>query len=225
MHHNRKAVPISISIPNVFDNIDVYNNTLLVDFNNLGQTTVTIATGHYTVTQLLSTLTSAFNAYLLARGLNQNVVVDQNSTTNKVEITSPDYPFIINHATALANLLGITSTLQGGGNVTAVPVQITPNVNTKPIILIHSTMSENNSLHFNGKESHVLAVADFSQTQRGAVKTFAATDLHQWEIDYTSHQDLRTWNFQLTDAALNPVFLPVNCRVDVVLKMISTHHQ
>lgn len=225
MHYNRKAIPISLSIPNVFDNIDAYNNTLLVAFNNLGQTTVTITAGHYTVAQLTATLAAAFNAYLQTKGLNQNVAVAQNSNTSKIEITSPDYTFQVQSSTPLANLLGITSTLQGGGNATAVPAQITPNVNTKPIILVHSTMSENNSLHFNGKESHLLAVADFSQTQRGAVKTFAATDLHQWEVDYTSHQDLRTWTFQLTDAALNPVFLPVNCRIDVVLKMISTNHQ
>lgn len=223
MHYNRKVAPVSVSIPNVFDNIDHNNNTLIVSFNNLANELVDIPTGFYTTSQLATALQTAFNSFLQGKGLPlTNVVVQQNSSTSKLEVTSPDYVFTIHALTDLAYIAGITSNMSGGGNGTAVSAAITPNVNTKPIILVHSNLSENNSLHSSGKESHLLCVADFSQTQRGAVKTFAAEDLHQWEVNYTSHQDLRTWHFQLTDANLQPVYLPTNCRIDIVLKVIST---
>jgi len=221
-----KVVPIMVSIPNMFDNITSYNNVLNITIaGTAGIITITVPPGFYDTATLLSTLQT------LIRVHQADVVVQQNTSTGLVSVISPTNKLTILFSSTLASVLGFVNfdypTGEGVFNGVTQPANgveapITPNVNTAPLVLLHCNHSENNSIHSFGKRSHLLCVLEFGNTQRGATKTFTAEDLHQWEVVYNSHRSLSAWTFQLTDAQLNPVFLPSNCSVEVFMKLIST---
>lgn len=218
IHEVQKIVPIMVSLPNIFDNITSANNTLYVNITGQPTRTITVPPGFYETADLLTTVQT------LIRVHQADVTVTQNATSRLVEVTSPTNTLTILSLGTLAPVLGFLGRDYATGETTATSVTapITPNVNTAPQILLHCNHAENNSIHSDGKRSHVLAVLEFSNTQRGATKTFTAEDLHQWEVVLNSHRDLNSWTFQLTDHMLNPVFLPGNCAVEVFMKLIST---
>lgn len=218
IHEVGKIVPIMVSLPNIFDNITPLNNVLEIIITGQPPRTITVPPGFYETADLLNTLQTLIRAH------QADVTITQNATTGLVEITSPTNTLTILSIGTLAPVLGFIGKDYATGESTATSViaPITPNVNTAPQIMLHCNHAENNSIHSDGKRSHVLAVLEFSNTPRGATKTFTAQDLHQWEVVHNSHRDLNSWTFQLTDSLLNPVFLPGNCVVEVFMKLIST---
>lgn len=228
--HVNKCVPVMVCMPNVFDNITTHNNRL--DFTlNTTTGTITITPGFYDTATLAASLQTFLNTFATGNGLGAGITVQQSATTGLFTVTSPTHTLTVHQSSTLAPVLGLIGidfttglqTIEGifqpANGFTA---NCVPNVNTAPQILLHCNHSENNSIHSDGKRSHLLAVLEFSDTQRGAQKTFSARDLHQWEVVYNSHRDLRTWTFHMTDTQLRPVFLPGNAPVEVFMKLIST---
>jgi hypothetical protein len=233
LHHIQKMVPLMVTLPNIFDNITVHNNALSIQLGT-HTTVVTIDTGFYDMTRLTSTLQAALRTFAATKTLPQDQVVQQNSTSGLIEIQSPTNPLTVYPTGQLDTVIGYTST-NTANSTASMFGSTTPNLNTHHQILLHCNQAENNSIHSTGigvdpigtkacqggKRSHLLCVLDFSDTQRGAMKAFKARDLHQWEVNYNSTRDLRTWSFQLTDNLLRPVYLPGNVPVDVYVKLIS----
>lgn len=226
LHHIQKMVPLLVTLPNIFDNITTHNNALSIQLGT-HTTVVTIDTGFYDMTRLISTVQAALRSFAATKGFPQDQVVQQNSTTGLIEIQSPTNPLTVFPTGQLDTVLGYTST-KTANSAASMFGSTTPNLNTHNQIQLHCNQAENNSIHSTGigtdkggKRSHLLCVLDFSDTQRGATKAFVARDLHQWEVNYNSTRDLRTWSFQLTDNMLRPVYLPGNAQVDVYVKLIS----
>lgn len=225
IHMCKRISPVHISIPNLFENVTVANNTLTYSVNGVvGLTTVPL--GHYDAATLLSVLSASLSTVVQAAGGGAgSVVFSINGLTSVVSVANADQATLPLKIVSPLNTLSLSPHigLQAGTtftcNTTATPVPYPAVMFPMTHVLVgcHAHF-EMKGVSSDSKPRDTIASVPLAG--RGVVSEFTPGDLESWSVDYNGYaRNVHQWGLSFTDSSYNPVFLPPNCAVDVFLRL------
>jgi len=219
---------VSCTVPNIIYNINQYNNTLSVSKDPIdllkGVSTITVPIGQYTITELLSAITTQILQADQVPPL--NITITQDSLTQKIKFTdtirfifynTTQYPSTIWSVLGFDSHVQQISIFEAGPNLWTVRAPYIPNLSGSQYVNILSNLSENNSIDGQGVKS-LLEIVSFYDTPFGSMHTQTANTAEYATIMYTQPRNLNNVIIKLVDEKYRPIDIE-NFPVTIVLKI------
>lgn len=213
----------SISLPNVFQNIDIHNNQLLFIAND-GLTsitpTITVPVGQYTINELLPVLEALINAELVALAPTASITLTFNTTINKIEFTIANFDAITlvgeSATSTIADTLGLTANL---GPVSSGTFQSIPDLSGESMVYLHSKdLFGSGTRLSNGVSVSSFASIPINVPFLGTI-TYLPDQMETNKIMFRSQTDLTTINIRLRAQDGRILELGSNHELIIVLKV------
>ena len=232
-NHVTKLIPLSIVIPNFFNNVDQYHNHLdvfvnppvdvMTDVGRLSKVDtrpvlVDVPIGNYTVPELVTALNTQLAAIqvVVAYDATKKRLSFKNSSANSVSVTTA-VPSVHN----LLNILGIDKTLVVPASTTVLAPN-TPLMAHNHLVFIHShRLAQAHGVSVVNKNL-VDCVSMVNVPYGTAALKECTTDMYATDIEFhTDTERLQTIDFFLTDQWMRKLELPSNVHWHVVFKCYS----
>ena len=216
----RKVVPVSVTIPNIFPNVNRYRNT----WQENGGPEITIPEGQYDIDSLAAAFTAASTN--LTMTVNGGVLEITNNTAGSV--------FMESKTTDIFDMLGFHDAISP---VPAFPPPGTvyrltfsaletktaglPNLGGEKMVFVTSQKLAHGSTTFGGDsvEYNILANISFHNVDYGQTAHFEVNELKSHEIDWLHHNNIDTVEMTILDSKFRPLLLPGNYHMRIVLRI------
>lgn len=224
-----KVVPIMITLPNVFDNVNTYNNFFSFNFEAEDpslQFHMIIPPGFYTRNRFIEKINSVVTTTIApgnfpAPGVKfnfdevENRITITNSTGYDLSITaSSDYWMMLGY---MAPTDYVTKTIQAGASDTA---PYLPNFGGERIVhVVMKEIARGNMVTSQGTELNVLTTVSLHNTPYGSYTSKETTDIFLEDIDYKQQNNLNDVTIELLDYRYRNLIVPHNFSVHVTLKV------
>ena len=215
-----KLVVHTITIENIFPNINKYRNTW--EEKTGGTKSITIK--NYTASELITAFNAASSEFVLSLNGDGKFVIT--STTNTTIYTTGHRD--------LFDLLGFQDQVQTVGNVHPLAVNTTsltantvPNLGGEKLVFIRSNqLVDANLCHGGDGTLHdVMTCIPLSETNYGFSKSVRANDLFIDDVEYRDEKNINTIYFEILDSKFRPLDMPSNYHLRMVLKVFHKEHK
>lgn len=223
--HTVKVVPQEVVVPNIFDNVNMYNDTLTItDLSGNVLTAGTFTHAFYTTADFLSDYNAAFGGY---------VTLTQNAS-GKISVFHhlPSQGCQLRASLDFFELLGFQSLVKSDNGKDYI-LEVTPgtiinlNANTtkpnfsgEPYVFINTKeISPDNLLASQGLSFNILKVVPLADVPHGGYAAISASDLYIHDVQYTNRTNLSSVEIQVLDHKFRVISIPENHPVTVILKV------
>jgi len=217
-----KIVPTTVSVPNIFPNVNIYNNKFSVTDDLDVTTNYEIKVGQYTLDELVAEL-NTFDVDIIFSTVDSkvNLLIDFPAT---FRTEGPDTDFF--------DLIGwtrIANAVNGGHEVLAPSTVTGPDVvnlgGEKMVFLVCDHVAPGNLIYgADGMPYDVFSAVSFHDVEYGQTSTFRAADVHVDDISFKGHSDLCTLVMELKDSKMRVLPMPSNYHIRVVFKVFHREH-
>lgn len=196
----------SIMMPNMFDNITVYNNLLVV-----AATAVYIPVGYYTITELMTVLSSLTSwTWSCTTGSNP-----------RVSVVKAGASVLFNVPEGLASVLGADPTATYAASPAATAFREPPNLLGPQIVhLSCPQLATGNHINWEGVSHNVVETMSMADTVRGSYLYHHQASIPN-QLDYHFPREISTLDFLLLDHLFRPIDLPSNYQPYIQLRIWS----
>lgn len=237
-----KIVPLFVSVPNLFGNVNRYTDTIYatietarvtrpVDLDDPGpvyfqvpktgdEKTVKVARKNYTAADLVGALDAAFAAASVPLTVTWDSAKFNYTLTN----SGSSAVFLRTEAHGLLEMLGFEGDIQVPANGTAVSPVDSANLNPIRMVFIHSNrFAPANAL--SGRLESILWWLDMKDVRYGAVATSTNnSDMFVYDVQFvTDTKSVQHYDFKLTDQHMRVLDMPDSHHWDLILKCY--HHK
>ena len=218
-----RSVIKSVHFPNLFPNIDTYNNTL---YFNVGASsyTVTLPVGRYSVATLMSTLQGAIDA----SGATTVTSISHDQDTYQLTIVTAD-PIVFLSDWSIVELTGSVSSLNNtiGGpahdDTTAATTTVLPGVlnlsGPTQIHVVSETIAGGHCCDSKGDSRSVVCIVPVDVPWGSTVHWTPQSHLLAF-VDYNGDRNLSTIDVKLTTTSGEPLTMPDNAHVEIELMAV-----
>ena len=219
LYEVKRIEPIAVQIPNVFRNVEDHNNTLYFTIDGVANT-IELTNGYYSSSELLAAISTAMSAlvgtssivFQVATLANGHLLVQNTLFASKTVII-----------TSIANSMGPHLGIPVGTDytiqlaLTALPLP--PDLFVPNEILVHC---DNHAEHYANSpgvfDTSVIAHIPLHGVAYGYLAYVSSSHYMASSIPI-EERDLSTFTIRMTDGQYNPVYLPVNARVHIQMKI------
>lgn len=203
-----------ITVTNVFYNVDSTNYSFTYEIAGV-PSTVTVAAGQYTITQLLSALDTAMVADGVV-GFSSSL----NAITQRVDFSSTTAIEYLYAGNDMAEILGITT--GNGSDVTSFSAQAAPKLDGVTNLAIASnTLGENNYLSSDQKIQDVIAIVPVTGPYGDVIHYQSQeAELDSWDaLSFRQGKNISQIDVRVFDKDKNTLVDLTNHDIDILLKV------
>lgn len=228
IHLCKSLTPIYISVPNLFNNITIHNNTMIISINGTVYT-ITIPPARYGATEVLTNIQTIVNGHIqteqakLAAPISSPFTITQ-LTTGYLQFsnTDPLVPMSIDTTVSspLSSLLGLPRNVLYTVPLVPTTLPMLPNFLVPDKIMFHlDEHGERHSIRPQEENFDTIGIVHLGYIPYGGNITWEPTNIQSWKIDFASkRRDVHNISIRMTDGFNNPVFLPENAPVVIVMR-------
>jgi hypothetical protein len=238
-----KVIPDRVMIPNMFNNVNEYNNSVVfkstvAPYDPL--LTVTVPIGFWSVEYFCylfnqqangivvlaidSTVggTGTINVFMnpsLASSLNLQASMDFFELIGLQDFTSRSSLAITPDPTQLQTTTQVVLSLTPASIAIMNAARCVPCFGGEPLVHVScKDVSPRNLTMCNGVDYNIMYTMFLNTTPRGSYASFESTDIYAHDIDYHQKQDYSTVEIEILDRKQRPLFIPSNYPVLVMLR-------
>lgn len=211
----RKIVPQSISLPNIFPNVNSHRNSWVEPSSG---TPKVLDAKQYTTSTLVTALNSKSTDFTFSVDANGyfNIAC---TGTKSMDTSANTYP------KEIFEMLGFQDDLESNGTELSIPTSIVasnlPNLGGEKKVFISSAkLAQANCIHGGDDTPYdILTVISFHDVGFGFEANYRAEDMIVGDVEYDFANQLDKIHVTLLDSKFRPLYLPTNYHLRMVLKI------
>jgi len=214
-----RIVPTTILVPNIFPNVNIYNNKFSITDDLDVTTNYEMEVGQYTLDELVVALNAAVNDINITWETidsKVNLLLDGSGTIHT------DGPY-----TDFFDLIGWTSianAVDGGHAVSTAGQVLGPDVvnigGEKLVFLTCDKIAPSNAIHgLDGTAWDIFGVVSFHDAEYGQTAEHRAADVRVDDVEFKGQTNLDTLVIEIKDSKMRALPFPSNYHIRVVFKV------